>query len=332
MTRRTFLASAAAVGLKASPPKSAMGVVIHSFGMRRPNDAMEFLELCHSLGAGGIQTRLQVKPPATLAQLRERAEQYEMFIEATSGLPRTDDTSEFEKIVTDAKQAGALCIRTACLSGRRYETFDTLAAWKEFVANSKAGIARAVPIVEKHRIPLGIENHKDWIIEEHLALLKEYESEFLGVTLDTGNNISLLDDPMEHTEALAPYAVASHLKDMGVEEYEDGFLLSEVPMGDGMLDMKRIADIIHKARPKTNMSVEMITRDPLKIPCLTDKYWVTFPGRDPIHLARTLRMVRANKPANPLPRMEALDRDARLRLEIDNVKQCLHYAREQMNL
>ncbi len=332
MTRRTFLAAASAAALNASTPRSAMGIVIHSFGHRRPDDALDFLEFCHSLGAGGIQTRLIVKPPATLAQLRQRAEQYGMYVEATSGLPRSEDTSEFEKTVVDAKQAGALCIRTACLGGRRYETFDTLAAWKEFVANAKASIARAVPIVEKHRLPLAIENHKDWTLEEHLALLKEYESEFVGVTLDTGNNIALLDDPLEHTEALAPYAVATHLKDMAVEEYEEGFLLSEVPFGDGMLDMKRIAGIIRRARPQTKMSLEMITRNPLKIPCLTEKYWQTFPGREAIHLARALRMVRANKPALPLPRMDGLDRDAQLRLELDNVKRCLHYAREQMNL
>ena len=43
----------------------------------------------------------------------------------------------------------------------------------------------------------------------------------------------------------------------------------------------------------------MITRDPLPIPCLTEKYWAAMgdvPGRD---LARTLRMVRAKKSVLP---------------------------------
>ena len=44
----------------------------------------------------------------------------------------------------------------------------------------------------------------------------------------------------------------------------------------------------------------MITRDPLKVPCLTDRYWATFadlPGR---HLARTLSLVRSHL-RDPLP-------------------------------
>ena len=51
-----------------------------------------------------------------------------------------------------------------------------------------------------------------------------------GGCVDTGNNISLLDDPMELIEGLAPYAISTHIKDMGVEPWKDGFLLSELPL------------------------------------------------------------------------------------------------------
>jgi len=207
-------------------------------------------------------------------------------------------------------QASAACIRTACLSGRRYEKFNSLAEWKEFVRNAKAAIARAVPIVERNKIPLGIENHKDWTTEEQLALLASYESEYV----------------------LARYAVSTHLKDMAAKEYEQGFLLAEVPFGDGFLDMKRIAAVIRKARPRTRMTLEMITRDPLRVPCLTEKYWATFPNRNGRYLARTLAMVRSHPPPQPLPGMEGLDHAARLRRERNNVERCLRYAVEVMGL
>ena len=38
---------------------------------------------------------------------------------------------------------------------------------------------------------------------------------------------------MEVVEALAPRAFTTHFKDMALEEYEQGFLLSEVPLGTG---------------------------------------------------------------------------------------------------
>jgi len=71
-------------------------------------------------------------------------------------------------------------------------------------------------------------------------VLERYQSEYLGVTLDTGNNLSILDDPMETVERLAPWTFNVHFRDMAIEETDEGFLLSEVPLGEGLLDMPRI--------------------------------------------------------------------------------------------
>jgi len=163
-------------------------------------------------------------------------------------------------------------------------------------------------------------------------LLKSYSSDYLGVCYDWGNNVSLLDDPMETVEALAPFIVNNHIKDMGVAEYEDGFLLAEVPMGQGIFDMKKMLAIARKYRPNTRFSLDMLTRDPLKIPCFTEKYWATFPERNGRFMARTIAMVRANKPKKPIPRMGPLTPEQRIELEQGNVAECLRYAREGLGL
>ena len=308
-----------------------MGVCVYSFGYRRPKSAYEFLEYCHELGAGGVQIGLDSLEHEYTQKLRRRAEQLEMYLEVLADLP-SEDPSGFERTVGAAKEAGALCLRAACLSGRRYEIFSTLDEWKRFVTESRGKIARALPILEKYRMSLGLENHKDWTAEEQVALLKGYGSEYLGACIDTGNNIALLDDPMDVVERLAPYAVTTHVKDMAAEEYAEGFLLAEVPLGQGMLDMKRMCQVIARARPKAKFTLEMITRDPLKIPCLSERYWATFRDRSGECLARALSLVRAHKHGQPLPRPDALDPAGRLRLEEDNVRQCLAYASEQLGL
>jgi hypothetical protein len=76
----------------------------------------------------------------------------------------------------------------------------------------------------------------------------------------------------------------------------------------------------------------MITRDPLKVPCLTDKYWATFPGRHGLTLARTLRFVNSHKSVKPLPRISHLTREEQLKVEDQNVIACLKYARETLGL
>lgn len=313
--------------------RTRVGVVQYSFS-RNPHtrSAYEFLEYCYSLGASGIQVQLDSLEPDYLEKVRRRAEEIGMYLEVIASLPAKEDPSKFEQHVIAARQAGANCLRAACLSGRRYETFSSLEDWKDFVADSRERIRLAVPILEKHKMPLGLENHKDWTADELVALMKAYSSEYLGVCLDTGNNIALLDDPLEVVEALAPFAVTTHIKDMAVEEYPEGFLLSEVPLGKGVLDLRRIVETIGKARPPARFNLEMITRDPLQIPCLTERYWATFPDRSGLFLARTLTLVRTHRPSQPLPVVSSLTPASRLKLEEDNVRQCLAYAGRELGL
>jgi sugar phosphate isomerase/epimerase len=340
MNRRTFLATAAATGswfagdAAADEPRSKMGIAVTSYmSFGRPKDNLEFLEHCNTLGAGGIQMPLTSREPDYIHKLRARAEQLGMYFEAIAALPKAGDTAAFESTVAAAKEAGALAVRVNCLPGRRYENFTNLADWNTAVAQSHQNIDAALRIVEKQQVPLAIENHKDWTAAEMAALMKAKSSRWLGVCLDTGNNISLLDDPMDTVETLAPYAVCSHIKDMGVAPYPDGFLLSEMPLGEGMLDMRRVVDTIRRARPQTRLTLEMITRDPLKVPCLTDAYWATFPQRNGLYLASTLRMVREHESKDrPLPVLTGLAREVQLRIEEDNVTKSMNYARQRLAL
>jgi len=335
MTRRGFLAATAAVTAApaAAPARSAMGFSPDCFGVSRASRApLDYIQYGYDRGAGGVQVMLPSPlDPDLLKNIRALAEKLGMFLEVTLQLPR-DDGTQFEQTALAAKQIGAWCLRSVCLSGRRYETFNTLADWKTFVTESHARLARAIKIVEKVRIPMGLENHKDWTAEEMVPLLKQYSSEYLGTCIDWGNNMSLCDDPVELIEALAPWSLNSHIKDMAVEEYADGFNLSEVALGQGMLPLKRLTATLLKAQPRTRFSLDMLTRNPLMIPCLTEKYWVTMPNRNGVYLARMLRLVRANKPAKPLVRLESMDQEARVRLEQDNVRLSVDYARDQLGL
>ena len=134
---------------------------------------------------------------------------------------------------------------------------------------------------------LAIENHKDWRTEELLDILRRAGS---------CANRRLYRYRQQHRPAggsagrrrsLRSMGLSTHLKDMGVEEYADGFLLAEVPLGTGFLDLPKITEILRHARPEIRFNLEMITRDPLRIPCLTKKYWATFTNLPARHLAET---------------------------------------------
>jgi sugar phosphate isomerase/epimerase len=321
----------------AVPRRTVMGLSADSFQSIRfasPGrllDVDRLLRIAAAVGAAGAHGGMTSIDFEWARRTRQLKEELDMYVEVQTFLPR-EDPSVFEHAVKVAKEAGASSLRVVCLLGRRYEMFDSIDAWNDAVVGFHRQIATAVPIVERHKMRLGIENHKDWRVDQQVALLEHYSSEYLGVTLDTGNNLSILDDPMETVEKLAPYAFNVHFKDMAMEETGDGFLLSEVPLGEGVLDMPRITQTIRRARPDVYFSLEMITRDPLSVPCLTDKYWATFGEVPGAALARTLALVRAHRPSRPLPRTSGLSADERLALEIELVGRSITYAREHLGL
>ena len=337
--RRQFLAASAAlfagIGRADEVKKSPLGVVIHSYPVRSRDrgfaDPLNFLNFCRERGAAGVQLPLGMLSADRARELRSAAETHGMYVEGSIRPPKDrTDVERFENEIATSKACGATVVRTVMLGGRRYETFRAAKDFTAFATQALASLRLAEPVVAKHKVTLAVENHKDFRTDELVGVMKAVSSEYVGVCVDTGNSIALLERPTDTATELAPWAAACHLKDMGVEDSSDGFLLAEVPLGDGFLDLKGIVSTLRKARPGVRLSLEMITRDPLRIPCLTDDYWATLgkvPGRD---LARVLALVKKHAAKEPLLRPGKLSADERRDVEDRNVRRCLDYAREKL--
>jgi len=351
MYRREFLQKAAlgatALSLSQVPSfafakERAMGVVVHSYGNRWNSkagsqkypgftNAIDLLEHCHQIGAGGIQVVVKDWTADFAQKVRDRRESLGMYLEGSIGLPKkAEDMPIFEREVKNAKEAGALILRTVSLGGRRYETFKSFDEFKQFQKNGLVALQLAEPVLRKHKVRLAVENHKDWRAQELAAVLKQINSEYIGVTLDFGNSIALLEDPMEVIQTLVPYTVSTHVKDMAVAEYEDGFLLSEVPLGSGILDLPKIVALCKQHNPAVTFNLEMITRDPLEIPCLKNEYWASFDGVSGQELAQMLRLVRQHKSPTALPKTSPLSVEDRLAAEEGNIVSCLTYSKDRL--
>ena len=349
--RRQFLQKASAATLALSFPfapspfkETRMGVVVHSYWSRWNSkveskkypgfsNAIDLLEHCHELGAGGLQVGVSNWTTDFAKKVRDRREKLGLYLEGSISLPgKKEDVSRFEQEVINAKEAGAQVLRTVASAGRRYEILHSSKDFQEAQNNALASLQLAEPVLSKHKVKLAVENHKDWLSKEFVSMLQEVKSEWVGVTLDFGNSIALLEDPMEVVQTLMPYLFSTHVKDMGVEEYADGFLLSEVPLGTGILDLPRIVAMCKQQNADVNFSLEMITRDPLEIPCLKNDYWATFGGVPGTELARTLRMVRQHKFKNGLPRVSQLSAEDRLAVEEQNIIACLAYGKDNLGL
>jgi sugar phosphate isomerase/epimerase len=350
MNRRTFInqtTKAASVLPFLSMPgifkEERMGIVVHSYGIRWNSkieskkypgfkNAVQLIEHCHEIGAGGVQVGVGNWSVDFAKKVRDRREKLGLYLEGSIGLPKNaGEVSSFEQEVVNAKEAGARILRTVCLGGRRYETFHSADEFEAFRRNAILSLQIAEPVIKKYQVKLAVENHKDWRASELSDVIKNLNSEWVGVTVDFGNSISLIEDPMEVVETLAPYAFSTHVKDMGVDEYKDGFLLSEVPLGTGILDLAKMYRICKQHNPSITFNLEMITRDPLKIPCLTAEFWSTLPDVSPLELARTLRMVKEKRDTDGLPEVSHLNDEEKLTVEEQNILESLSHSKKLAN-
>lgn len=118
----------------------------------------------------------------------------------------------------------------------------------------------AVREAEKFGIRLAVENHIDFTADEMLELLTNVNSPYLGMNFDTGNFVRLLDDPIKGMEKLAGYVYATHIKDLKIQRGvapDEWYFFSSTPVGDGIVDNHRLAQLLHQANYQGFLAVEI---------------------------------------------------------------------------
>lgn len=346
-TRRAFLQGGASVGVlglagtrvlaESLPPISPVGIAsaamgnhMDGMGVIAPmrDDPLAYVEYCRSLGAGG----LQFSPAGDLKRLRRRMEELGMWFEGNARAPESldEDLGAFEKSLRDTLEMGGKVVRYVSRrppgsTGRRYESFTALEDFNAWQEQANAIVLRCLPVAERLGVRIALENHKDRLVDEHAEFLRRTSSEYLGALVDPGNNLSMLESAEEVCTKLAPYVMSVSMKDMAVAPYEEGFLLSEVRFGTGVTDQKALWEILKAGNPELNCLSELITRDPLKVPCLTEGYWASLPPTGASRLARHMEWVREN--ASELPYVEHLSAAEQLQAEEDNNRATLDWGR-----
>jgi sugar phosphate isomerase/epimerase len=318
------------------PMLKNMGGEPPGFGHRSRAGKFDILEHCRGLGLGAVRMSLPSTDPAAVRELRKKIESYGMRVIISLAPPKeAGAVAAYETSVRAVSELGAVTTQ-ASFTARRYEEFDTFEAFKASFERHQRSVELAEPILRKHKVKLAIENHKGWRAAEHAAWIKRLGSEWVGACYDFGNNISLCEDPAETLRLLAPVTIYVSFKDMAVEPYDEGFLLSEMALGDGMLDLPGMVKTLQQKDPNMIFALEMITRDPLKIPVFTRKYWATFddsysplPARD---LARILEIVKKTPPKKPLTRTSGLAPAAALALEDELINRSIAWARQNLSL
>ncbi len=119
---------------------------------------------------------------------------------------------------------------------------------------------KAVKVAEDYGIKMAVENHIDFTADEILQIIENVGSDYFGINFDTGNFLRLLDDPIAGMEKLAPYTFATHVKDLMPDKTAkptDWHFFAGVPVGMGLIDNEKLAQLLSKADYKGFLAVEI---------------------------------------------------------------------------
>ena len=119
-------------------------------------------------------------------------------------------------------------------------------------------------------VKFAIENHKDLLCWQTRQVIEGAGKEFVGSYLDTGNPVFVMEDPLETVETLGPVAVTLHLRDSVVYETRNGIAVQWVPLGEGVVDFKRIVARAKEICPPLYVYIKPITGRPPADPAILE--------------------------------------------------------------
>jgi len=183
------------------------------------------------------------------------------------------------------------CILSSVLCGDR-RGFP--GGWQAHLAACTSELEHVLPEAERLGVAIAVENHQDADSEDLLALCRRFESQYLGVTLDCGNPLAVMEDPVEFATRLGPFLRHAHLKDYTVHWAPNGFRLVRAALGEGVVDFPALFRLFEQQEWPITTSIEMAALQARLIPMLEQTWWDEFPGRDVGNSETALHLVAQN--------------------------------------
>lgn len=136
--------------------------------------------------------------------------------------------------LADAAAVGARVMRI-CAGGRGTRPSH----WADHKAALLPLLTPLVREAQAAGVVLAVENHIDLLANEMVDLVETIGSDHLGVCLDTANNLRMYENPKDVIRRLAPYAKATHIKDIVARGGDPATMAfwPSVPAGRGVIDL-----------------------------------------------------------------------------------------------
>ncbi len=191
---------------------------------------------------------LHLLTPRELLELKEAAEKAEITIEVgTKGI----EPSHLRGYLKIAKFLNSDVLRV--ILHKENGILD--------IEEALITLKQVIPDLENFDIRLAIENHERHSVKELAYLVKQLDSRYVGICLDTVNSFGALEAPEQVITELAPYVINLHYKDFIIRRIDSmlGFEILGSPAGQGLLDCRKLKQHLVERGRDCNVILELWT-------------------------------------------------------------------------
>ncbi|MDR2133536.1 MAG: sugar phosphate isomerase/epimerase [Treponema sp.] len=141
---------------------------------------------------------------------------------------------------------GKMCVR--------YSRYNKSYPLKEHIKYMVDTLKETARICEGEDLYFGLENHADFTGREFAQIYEEVGSKRVGCTLDTANGFTVFSDANDDIEALAPWAITTHIKDIKIEDTDPAqgwvpMIPRGCPIGEGNVNIPRALELLDQQAP-----------------------------------------------------------------------------------
>lgn len=181
--------------------------------------------------------------------------------------------------------------------------------------------------IRESGVRIALENHGgDFQARELKALVEDVGDDILGICLDSGNPLWMMEDPHLTLELLGPYAVNSHVRDTAIWRVPEGVAVRWVNMGEGNVDTGGWVRKYVAMHPGQAVIFEnIVSGQPRIIRVFEQATFKDYPKMPASELARFLALAETGK---PVPAQPATPGKSRGQQQLEDLEVCVRYTRK----
>ena len=176
-------------------------------------------------------------------------------------------------------------------------------------------------------VKLAVENHGgDLQADEMKGMIEAVGTDVMGVCLDSGNPVWMLEDPHFTLETLAPYALTCHVRDSAVWKTPEGIAVRWVNMGEGNVDIDGWIRTFVAAKPGLPIIFENLVSGAPRVHHIYDPaFWDNWRRMPAWEFSRFLTIADHGtpKPATPRPPGKTAGEQKK-----EDLETCVRYTRD----